>query len=646
MSQDGKDSLGLNRKIPRRDVIRGLGAVAVGSMLSGCSPEADRRSDIGLEQASLPASSPPAASPPALTGMRGSHDGSFTAAHEHVSNPQPLPALDDAAARYDLVVVGAGLSGLAAAYFYKQQHRDAKILILDNHDDFGGHARRNEFTVNGRQLIGYGGSQTMSEPSSYSDTVKALLGDLDIELSRFESAYDQDFYRRNELGPGIHFDKANFGVERVVRYDLGVFDGYIPLALSELSPAEMVQQMPITPAARQQLLEIITTTEDRLPQYQGWDKQSYLYYISYKAFLQQHLDVSEPDVFRVLQNLPFDSGVGIDAVDALTALEFSGLPGWDAAGLGHYEAREAYIHHFPDGNASIARALVAKLMPAVVGTASVDALMTSTVNYAALDQPGQDVRLRLQSTVLQVENDSNGQSVSVVYQRGDQKAGVRADHCIMAGYSSMLPYIIKGLPEAQAAALSEQVKVPVLYTNVALRNWQAWSNMKLGGAIAPAGYHVTACLDFPVTWGDYQHPKNPDEPILVHMERFPHHANAGLSAKQQHRLGREELRSTSFATIERNIRTQLGGMLAEGGFDPARDIEAITVNRWGHGYASWYNPLFEENYDDDDDPRYAHVRGRKRFGRIAIAGSDSAAIALLDAAIDQAARAVDELQQA
>ena len=58
---------------------------------------------------------------------------------------QPLPPLTELDEDYDLVVVGAGLSGLAAAHFYREQRPAARILLLDNHDDFGGHAKRNEF---------------------------------------------------------------------------------------------------------------------------------------------------------------------------------------------------------------------------------------------------------------------------------------------------------------------------------------------------------------------------------------------------------------------------------------------------------------------------------------------------------------------
>ena len=126
--------------------------------------------------------------------------------------------------------------------------------------------------------------------------------------------------------------------------------------------------------------------------------------------------------------------------------------------------------------------------------------------------------------------------------------------------------------------------------------------------------------------------------MLVHMERTP--CKPGLPEHEQNRAGREELLSTPFATIEGNIRDQLTRTLGAGGFDAARDIEAITVNRWPHGYAPEYNPLFDPDVPEAQRP---NVIGRARVGQIAIANSDAGAAAYTDSAIDQASRAVNEL---
>ncbi len=243
------------------------------------------------------------------------------------------------------------------------------------------------------------------------------------------------------------------------------------------------------------------------------------------------------------------------------------------------------------------------------------------------------------------DGDSNSaKQVGITYVRGDRAYRVQARSCVLACDNAMIPYLCPELPAPQREALSLQVKTPMLYTTVALRNWQAWKKLGLGGAVAPGSYHINAMLDFPVSLGGYSFAKDPDDPITVHMERFPHRSNEGLTLREQNRIGRREMLSTSFETIERHIRSQLAGMLGSGGFDPARDIEGITVNRWPHGYSyTWYNPLFDPVYEEDDDERYPHIRARKRFGRIAIANADAGANAMFETAVEQGHRAVTEL---
>jgi spermidine dehydrogenase len=139
-------------------------------------------------------------------------------------------------------------------------------------------------------------------------------------------------------------------------------------------------------------------------------------------------------------------------------------------------------------------------------------------------------------------------------------------------------------------------------------------------------------------------PRSADQPVLIHAERISHRSNVGLTSLEQFRAGRYEVFSSPDETIERAIRGQLAGMLGEEGFDPARGIEAMRVNRWAHGYGYRGNSLID-TYDDDndDDDRYPNVRRRKPLGRIRIANSDAAAKPLLvEAAVDQACRADGE----
>ncbi len=210
----------------------------------------------------------------------------------------------------------------------------------------------------------------------------------------------------------------------------------------------------------------------------------------------------------------------------------------------------------------------------------------------------------------------------------------------MASWNMMIPYLIPALPADQKDALHYGVKVPLVYTRVAIRNWQAFVRLGVRGIETPGMYHSSIELDEPVDVGAYRASRTPAEPIVVRMLRTP--CSPGLSERDQHRAGRAELLRTPFATFERNIRDQLARVLGPGGFDPVRDISAITVNRWPHGYAYEYNPLW------DPDSFFAggitpNVIARRRFGRVTIANSDAAAAAYTDQAIDQAYRAVHEL---
>ena len=588
--------------------------------------------------------------PPGLTGLRGDHTGSYEVSHQLAREGKRDwgPVIEPDAGIYDLVVVGAGISGLSAAHFYQKQHPQACILILDNHDDFGGHAKRNEFHAGDRTLIAYGGAQTLQEPSGYSDIVKGLLDDLNVDVSRFDSAYDQGFYRRNGLRAGMHFGREAWGVDRTVAFDMGILEDYLPLAPSTLSAETAVAQMPIPAAAKQEFIRLLLTDEDQIPAVPADEKWDYLSKISYRDFLIKHLDIHEPGVFKILQDLASDSGVGIEAVSAVSALGYALLPGREAAGLPEREEEEAYIHHFPDGNASVARLLVRKMIPEAATGSSMEDIVMARFDYSKLDQANSPVRLRLESTVTRVKHDQDPATSKLVllnYVRNGQACRVQARACILACNNSTIPYLCPELPKPQREALALQVRSPILYTSVALSNWRAWKNMGIGAVMAPGGYHINAMLDFPVSIGDYNFSGAVDEPVVVHMERFPHRSNQGMNAREQYRLGRQEMLSTPFETIERNVRSQLAGMLGEGGFDPARDITGITVNRWAHGYAYWYNSLFDTVYEDDNDERYPHMRARKRFGRIAIANSDAAASAMFEAAVEQGYRATQDLHQ-
>ncbi|HYK50215.1 MAG TPA: hypothetical protein VEU94_10865, partial [Terriglobales bacterium] len=346
-------------------------------------------------------------------------------------------------------------------------------------------------------------------------------------------------------------------------------------------------------------------------------------------------------------------GVGFDAVAAqdawgLGAPGFAGMNLDRAPGKGMNrdaipnEEAEKYFFHFPDGNASIARLLVRRLIPEAIPGRSATDVVLARANYANLDQKDSAVRIRLNSTAVRVKHrgdPSSSKEVEISYARGGKVYMVGASHCILACWHVVIPYICEQLPDKQREALASAAKVPLLYTNVALRNWKAFQKLGANAIYAPGGYHSYMNLDQPVSIGGYECSRRPEDPIVVHMMKTP--GKPGLPARQQHVLGRIELFNTTFETMERNIREQLARVLGPGGFEPATDITAITVNRWPHGYAYEYSSLWDKFWLEGGETPCEVAR--KPFGRIAIANADAGAYAYTDCAIDHAWRAVGEI---
>jgi spermidine dehydrogenase len=646
MADEKRDrELGMGRSISRRDFLNGA-AVGIGGLLASQSALATLApGEFAMQtgttsQTDTPFAPEQAASyyPPALTGMRGNHDGTFAFAHrlrdgeawDAEGGPQSTGET------YDLVVVGAGISGLAAAYFFRKAAGEkARILVLDNHDDFGGHAKRNEFHSGGRLLLGYGGTQSIESPGKYSAEAKGLLVELGIDTSKFVKAYDQKLYSSRKLGTGYFFDKETFGEDRRVA------------GLGSTPWAEWLAKTPLSDEVRRDIARVYTEKVDYLPGLSREAKIAKLTKTSYADFLTQICKV-HPEALKFFQSFTNDLfTVGIDAVpayycyfagDDYGGITYAGFQGMD---LGDDQREEPYIYHFPNGNASIARLLVRAMIPAAVPGHTMEDVVTARADYSRLDRDGSPVRIRLNSTVMNVKHATSGTSkeVEVAYVRGKKLQGVRAKQCVLACYNGMIPYLCPELPEKQKEALAYLVKMPLVYTHVAIRNWTSFQKLGVRQIESPGSYHVYTALDFPVSLGDYAFPAKPEEPMVLFMLRTP--CKPGLSMRDQNRAGRGELMRTSFSTFERNMRDQLGRMLGSAGFDPARDIDGLTVNRWAHGYAYGYNPLFDPDWAEDEKP---WVMGRKPFGQIAIANSDAGASAYTDAAIDQAYRAVKELR--
>lgn len=613
-------------KISRRDF---LGGIALGTTAGALAPM-----ELFAQTADAPY-------PPALTGMRGSQPGSFDVAHAMAwSGKKCTVPREQTDSDYDLVVVGGGISGLAAAFYWQQANGpDARILILDNHDDFGGHARRNEFTVDGQLLVGYGGSQSIDTPGSYSPESMQLLRDVGIFTERFYDYFDQEYFSRQKLGRGVYFSKEVYGK-----------DVTLPGFNTWGSPGddaglEAFKDYPIPAEARESLFELLKTRRNYLADIPKEARPEWLRQRSYREYLLDTVGVPEDVYYLFRDGVRGWWGVGWDAISSLDAarMEMPGTMGLDLPELpGNVPERdEPYIFHFPDGNAGVARAILRKLIPDAIPGSTMEDLVLARADYGRLDLKGNPCRLRLNSTAVDVRHTADESGVDVSYVRDGKTYRVRGKHAIMACYNAILPHICPELPEDQRGAIDYGTKVPLIYISIALRNWRPFAELGMHAISVPQSDFMHAFgMDFPVSMGGIQFPENPDQPTILHGSVIPCAPDQGLSAREQHVIGRRRIYEMSWDGMESRILRQLDGALGKAGFEAERDLAAITANRWPHGYAYEYN-------DFSDPPEYnryngPHILGARQIGRISIANSDAAGYAFVNGAIDAAHRATRE----
>ena len=611
-------------KITRRDFINGT-LVAAGTALI---PSCTKKDSATRAMAALD----PSYYPPGLTGLRGSHPGSNDHAHALAWGGKtdwgPVKKLPE---YYDLVVVGGGLSGLAAAHFFRQKHgAAAKILILDNHDDFGGHAKRNEHMVDGALRISYGGSQTIVEPKHADKVVLKLFDDIGVDIKRFDTAYDIDFFKRHDLGGVTYFNKAVFGEDKVVRHPYCNYPNYVEGILpGKLSHEEAANQAPLSEEGKKQLLNVLNGGLHKINVGKE-ELDNYIESTPYYDYLKNTLGVYDPGVIRMARHSGLDWGSG--GTDTMTIDEamWCGALGFEPRAV--FDENNPYIHHFPDGNAGVARALVKSLIPGVANGNNAEELVLSRFDYTQLDAPRNSVRIRLNSTVVHVEHAGDPASASNVfidYVNNDRLHRVNASNVVMACYNMIVPHVVKGLPNEQAAALKLQAKSPLQYTTVGLRNWKAFKEFGIGLAMSPGNMHQAVLMDFPVSLGGYEFTQAPDDPCIIQMIHCPY-GTEGKPILEQFKEARYRMLSLQFSDYEQEIRQHLSGMLPSELFDFDRDVASISVNRWAHGYT----------YGGPSDSTKI---GRQPFGRITIANCDSAPGADAKTAIVMGHRAVEEL---
>lgn len=647
---NGEDrDLGMGRAISRRDFVQGVAAGSAALGLAGRAAAATKGVAPGLETDAS------GTYPPLRTGMRGMHPGAFEAAHSLRDGNAPPPPVDTKET-YDLVVVGGGLSGLSAAWYYRQAAGpNARILVLDNHDDFGGHAKRNEFVYKGRKLVATGGSAYMVAPSTWTRDAIGMIDALGIDWKAGR--------QRNPLPAAAKgLKSATFFRKDVYGKDL-----LVPGSYTHPTP-DFLAKAPLSPQLQQDIVRLMTGKTDYLAGMTPEQKVAKLRSISYRDYLLTIAKFS-PDV------LAYTDGVwclGNDMASAWFAY-FRGKPGFAGLGIaqpyGSPESAEQEAADFimPAGNSDIARLIVRALIPDALPGGDWQSIEGARTNYATLDREGQPTRIRLSSIVVSAHHvgrtpyqfEPETREVEVAYMHGGNAFSVRAKDVVMAGMNNMVPYICPDMPEEQKTALHTAVRAANQQTHVLFRNWEAFAKLGVSGVSFPNSFYGGMRPEFSGPMPGLNPPQDPSDPILV---GFTTAANSGIAANptmmrellggatlppgtpmdDQFRAIRAGLLATPFEHFERAIRTQAASALAGSGFDPAHDIVAITVNRWPHGFATGRNCLFDkiDPASDLSPPLIA----KQKFGRIAIANSDASGVGIAQTAIDEAARAVRDLQ--
>ena len=611
--------LGMLRQIPRRDFIHGASLAALGLMLpAGCRPSPD----------DLPASN--IDYPPTRTGLRGSQPGSFETAHalarEGVRFENPVD-LDEA---YDLVVVGAGISGLTAAYEYRKKFGpESRILILDNHDDFGGHARRNEFHQGGDMRLSWGGTMNL-EYLSFTDTVLEFLAELGIDAQQLSA--ELDFHYGGDA-PAIWFDADTFGRDVLV-------PGF-SMYSRNLEALDGIDHFPISDSGRAALRQFYASEANVLQGMSEDEINHVLRGTSYTEFLSRHAGLPDEVVDLFIKSTDGYWGVQPHSLSTTEALN-AWLPGSHL--LGNASGRAAGLEEservamFPDGNASIARLLVQSLVPGAAPGASAENIAVVQFDYDKLDRPGNSTRLRLESTAVHVANEGGG--VAVTYVKDGVTTRVRGSHCVLACYHAMIPHLCPELPERQKEAARYQVKHPMLVTNVLVRSGKPFEELGITGAYCPGRMHAKVWLIKGVNTAGYNEGRSGQGSVPVMFWGMVAPPQPDIPIHEQLRQSRQIMLEMTFEDYEREVRTVLDGMLGPAGFNAANDILAITVNRWPHGYAYGYLDLWDPEWEAGQAP---HEIARESVGNIVIANSDAAASAYTQSAIEEAIRAIDEL---
>jgi spermidine dehydrogenase len=532
---------------------------------------------------------------------------------------------------YDLVCVGGGLSGLAAAVFF-QKNKGGRCLVIDNHPIFGGEAKRNEFRVRGQTLVAHQGSAIFLVPGKggYTSRFYDMIG-----MDR--STFDYQRWRGPSAEMPLAQSPYDIGSPKQYGFWFGPRFGKNP-GVWLIDPwGRNLDGAPISDTAKRELLRYRTVRNPTpVPKTEGDAISRQLDTITIEDHLMAVHGISRETIREFLSPIEGGGyGLGPDALSAYCnyAIETE-FPEDGDDKLGD--------QMFPDGNSGFARLMVKTLIPdAIPGPRTVDAVWQNRINFGALDRTGQATRIRLNSTVVRVEHAGDPASaphVVITYAKGNQLYKVRARRVVVAGGSWTAKHIVHDLPTAHREAYAQFYRSPALMANVALTNWRFLYKMGISGCRWFEGLGNYLSVTKKALVGNTPRTIDPDSPTVLTIKVL--FDKPGLPIGEQGSRGRAELLGTSFAQYERALRQQMSDMFAPGGFDPRRDIAGIILNRWGHAYV---NPQPGFFFGVNGKPAPRDILRNQPHGRIAFANTDLAGAADHRNSIREADRAVQQL---
>jgi spermidine dehydrogenase len=544
-----------------------------------------------------------------------------------------LPAdLIDTRETYDCVVVGGGISGLAAALLFQRlAGTGKKCLVLDNHPIFGGEAKRNEFLVDGQRLIAHQGSAFFPVPFPHSSIGRFYES---IGLANPRLTYQSWSGSSPEMplpttpypdtGPNYGF---YFGTKFGQKPGIWLVDPW----------TKKLEGAPISSQTKAELLKWRAGDSSfQRPQYYGDEISRRLDAISLEDHIIERYGISRETVRQYLSPVAGGgSGLGADAISAFADYAADLLHPMD-------DSDETGAQMFPGGNTGFARLITKTLIPdSIAGVQRLEDICRNEVNFAALDRPGSPTRIRLRSTAVWVEHDGDpakAETLTIAYTQASKVYRLKAHAAVMAGGNWTTQLIVKDLPDAHRETYRQFHRSPCLMVNVALRNWRFLYNLGMTGCRWFEGIGDYMEIRKMATIGPYSQTINPDSPVVLTLKIL--YTYPGMPAEQQGHRGRGEMLSTPFREYEQRIREQFTEMFARSGFDPKRDIAGIILNRWGHAYL---NPQPGFFFGKNGQPAPRDILRNAPFGRIAFANSDLAGIMDHRCSILEASRAVEQL---